>query len=81
MDSGKVMIVAIWLQNKKNWYDVYKCFLNKTAPDEFFKDEANRYIQNYGEKNILTPLDAEYTDLGLHKLKHPPFVVNVELCK
>ncbi len=81
MDSTKLIIVAIWLQCKKNWDNIYKCFLNKTAPDEFFRDEAKKYIQAYGEKNILTPLDAEYTDLGLQNIKHPPFVINIELCK
>lgn len=79
MNSAKVLIVALWRQFK-NWDEVYKKIITKVAPDGAFIDEAKRYINFYGEDNILTPIDDRYRELGLDKLKHPPFVVNLKEC-
>ena len=80
MNSSKVMLVAIWMQNNRDWDNTYKSILNKTAPDQAYMDEAKRYITLYGEENIVVPTDSKYQDLGLGKLSKPPFVVNLKLC-
>lgn len=80
MNSSKVMLVAIWLQNSKDWDNTYKAIINKKAPDQTYIDEAKRYISLYGEENIIVPTDNEYQEFGLGKLKRPPFVVNLKEC-
>lgn len=80
MNSLKVMLVAIWLQNGKDWDNTYKAIINKKAPDQTYIDEAKRYISLYGEENIITPTDEKYRELGLHKLNSPPIVVNLKEC-
>lgn len=80
MNSSKVMLVAIWLQNGKDWDNTYKAIINKKAPDQTYIDEAKRYISLYGEENIIVPTDSKYQDLELGKLKRPPFVVNLKEC-
>ena len=80
MSSSKVILVAIWLQNDKDWDNTYKAIIDKKAPDQTYLDEAKRYINLYGEENIIVPTDSEYQDFGLGKLKHPPFVVNLKEC-
>ena len=80
MNGSKLVLVALWLQCKKDWDSIYKALLNKTSPDEFFIEEAKKYIRTYTDKNILTPLDEEWRNLGLGKIKRPPFVVNLKEC-
>ena len=62
MNSLKVMLVAIWLQNGKDWDNTYKAIINKKAPDQTYIDEAKRYISLYGEENIIAPTDDKYQE-------------------
>ena len=81
MISGKVLIVALWLQYNKKWDNIYKAILSKVSPDEQFIEKAKDYIKQHGELNVITPIDEEYQILKLNSIKHPPFVVNLEECK
>ena len=81
MISGKILIVALWLQYNKKWDDIYKALLNKTSPDEYYIEKAKDYIKQHGELVIITPLDEIYTTMKLSSIKHPPFVVNLKECK
>ena len=80
MNSSKITLVAIWLQNGRDWDNTYKAILNKVNPDQTYIDEAKRYISLYGEYNVLVIIDNKYKELGLTKLNRPPFVVNLKEC-
>ena len=80
MNSLKITLVAIWLQNGRDWDNTYKAILNKVNPDQTYIDEAKRYISLYGEDNVLVIIDDKYRELGLAKLNRPPFVVNLKEC-
>ena len=80
MNSSKITLVAIWLQNGRDWDNTYKAVLNKVNPDQTYVDEAKRYISLYGEYNVLTIIDDKYMELGLFKLDKPPLVINLKEC-
>lgn len=80
MNSSKITLVAIWLQNGRDWDNTYKAILNKVNPDQTYIDEAKRYISLYGEDNVLVIIDDKYKELGLTKLNRPPFVANLKEC-
>ena len=80
MNSLKVTVVAIWLQNGRDWDNTYKAILNKVNPYQTYVDEAKRYISLYGEDNVLTIIDDKYMELGLFKLGKPPLVINLKEC-
>ena len=80
MNSLKITLVAIWLQNGRDWDNTHKARLNKVNPDQTYVDEAKRYISLYGEDNVLTIIDDKYYKLGLLKLNKPPLVINLKEC-
>lgn len=80
MDAFKVVLVAMWLKNGKDYDNSFKAVTNKVNPGQAYIDEAKRYISRYGEDNVVTILEDKYGELGLLKLNKPPLVINLKEC-
>lgn len=80
MDAFKVMLIAMWLKNGKDYDNSFKAVTNKVNPGQAYIEEAKRYISRYGEDNVVTILEDKYRELGLLKLNKPPLVINLKEC-